>query len=53
MIDSIQKANDLIFRKGRHIDFDVYNLAQSYFYLPKITAKNFNEKLFPNRIRKL
>ena len=35
MLDSNQKLIDPFFTRGRHNDFDVYYLSQSYFDLPE------------------
>ena len=40
MLDSNQKLIDPFFTRGRHDDFDVYCLSQSYFELPKRTIRN-------------
>ena len=40
MLDSNPKQTDSFFTRGRHNDFDIYYLSQSYFDLPKRTFRN-------------
>ena len=41
MLLSKQESNiDLFFKRGRHNNFDIYYISQSYFHLPKNTIRN-------------
>ena len=47
MIFQVHQTADLqirFFIRGRHNYLDIYNLSQSYFYLPEKTIRNFSNK---------
>ena len=45
---------DQFFIKGRHNILDIYYLSQSYFDLPKMTIRNYSNKIIPfNQTKKI
>ena len=35
-----ESNNDLLFNRGRHLNFDIYYISQSHFHLPTNTIRN-------------